>query len=84
MHRVLATYTIFTHTTIPLLLSVLQPYVPAYDTVPQYRIPDWIAETVHTRNVVTVNQTCVDYVRTIQEKLLQYRNEPDEYMKGTG
>eukprot|EP01035_Chromulina_nebulosa_P031324 gene31324-41746_t len=62
----------------------IKPYVPAYDTVPQYRIPEWIAETVYTRNVVTVNQNCVDYVRTIQGKLLQYRNEPDEYMKGTG
>ena len=33
----------------------IKPYVPAYDTVPSHRVPDWISETIATRNVVEVS-----------------------------
>ena len=33
----------------------IKPYVPAYDTVPSHRVPDWISETIATRNVVDVS-----------------------------
>jgi tRNA-Thr(GGU) m(6)t(6)A37 methyltransferase TsaA len=63
---------------------VLQPYVPAYDTVPEAegRIPEWIQETVHTRNTVTVLPACLDYVRSIKGRLVQYKDAPEEFMKG--
>jgi hypothetical protein len=62
-----------------------QPYVAAYDTVPEseYRIPEWIQDTVHTRNVVGVLPECMEQVRKIQGGLLQYRNAPDLFMQGT-
>jgi len=60
----------------------LQPYVPAYDTVPTFQVADWIADTINTRNAVTVHPACLDAIRSIQHKLIQYKNEPEEYMKG--
>eukprot|EP00597_Dinobryon_sp_UTEXLB2267_P009133 CAMPEP_0170094692 /NCGR_PEP_ID=MMETSP0019_2-20121128/27436_1 /TAXON_ID=98059 /ORGANISM="Dinobryon sp., Strain UTEXLB2267" /LENGTH=196 /DNA_ID=CAMNT_0010316129 /DNA_START=383 /DNA_END=969 /DNA_ORIENTATION=+ len=59
----------------------IKPYVPAYDTVPSFQVADWIADTINTRNTVTVNPACLETVRSIQHKLLQYKNEPEEYMK---
>ena len=62
----------------------LQPYVPAYDTVADgtSRIPAWIQETVYTRNTVNVRAQCVDYVRAVQSKLVQYKNAPEEFITG--
>jgi hypothetical protein len=58
--------------------------VPAYDTVPESegRIPEWIQETVYTRNTVTVLPACLESVRAIQGRLVQYKNAPEEFMKG--
>ncbi len=58
--------------------------MPAYDTVPESegRIPEWIQETVHTRNTVTVLPECLEYVRSIKGRLLQYKDAPEEFMKG--
>lgn len=62
-----------------------QPYVPAYDTVPagESRIPEWIQDTVYTRNTVNIAPHCEEYVKSIKGKLVQYKNEPEEYIKGT-
>jgi tRNA-Thr(GGU) m(6)t(6)A37 methyltransferase TsaA len=65
-----------------ILVSFCQPYVPSYDTVPEYRIPNWIKETVFTRNDVVVNPECVDAVKSIQKKLYQYKDDADEYILG--
>ena len=58
--------------------------MPAYDTVPEaeQRIPEWIADTVHTRNTVTVLPECLQQVQAIQSRLVQYRNQPEEFMRG--
>ena len=56
----------------------------AYDTVPpeDFRIPEWIKETVHTRNTVNIRPHCEEYVRKIQNKLVQYKNDPEAYLLG--
>ena len=41
----------------------IKPYVPAYDTVPCHRVPDWISETIATRNVVEVSAQVKQQVR---------------------
>lgn len=57
-----------------------QPYVPAYDTVADYRIPDWLADTVHTRNEVTVRPGVLDRVRALQGQLVQFRDAPEAFV----
>lgn len=56
--------------------------MPAYDTVPEFKIPEWIAETVFTRNEVTILPECVKYIHANKHRLKQYKNEPEEYIKG--
>ena len=65
-------------------LYTIQPYVAAYDTVPpeDFRIPEWIQETVYTRNTVNIRPHCAEYVRKIQNRLVQYKNEPEAYLQG--
>ena len=59
--------------------------MPAYDTVPaeDSRIPEWIQETVYTRNTVNIAPHCEEYIRKVQAKLVQYKNAPAEYIQGT-
>ncbi len=59
----------------------IKPYVPAYDTVTPYRIPEWIESTVVTRNKVTIAPECLIYLEKVQARLKQYRNEPMEYIQ---
>lgn len=59
----------------------IKPYVPAYDTVPDYRIPDWITETIDTRNTVIMSPLAVDKVGSMKKKLKQYKNDPDLFIK---
>ena len=40
----------------------IKPYVPAYDTVPSFRVPDWIAETIETRNTVVIAPDVLEQV----------------------
>lgn len=56
--------------------------MPAYDTTENFKIPDWIADSVFTRNTVTLEPSCVDYVHSIKHKLGHYKNEPEEFLKG--
>lgn len=61
----------------------IKPYVAAYDTVPDYKVPDWIADTVHIRNTVTpFTQATIDYVHTHKRRLVQYKDEPEEFLNG--
>lgn len=62
----------------------IKPYVAAYDTVPTetYRFPFWIAETIDTRNVVSLAPGVSDTVRYLARSLKQYKNAPDEFLKG--
>lgn len=59
--------------------------MPAYDTVPaeESRIPEWIQDTVYTRNTVNIAPHCVDYIRSVQGRLVQYKNAPEAYIQGT-
>ncbi len=58
--------------------------MPAYDTVPaeESRIPEWIQETVYTRNTVEIRPHCEEYVRKIQNRLVQYKNAPEAFILG--
>ncbi len=55
--------------------------MPAYDTVPEYRIPDWLADTVYTRNTVTVQKSVLDKVKSIQGRLYQFKNAPEAFVQ---
>ena len=59
------------------MVVLWQPYVPAYDNVPEglYRIPDWISETIYTRNTVTVLPRARDQVRGLVSQLRMYRDD---------
>ncbi|RYH15994.1 hypothetical protein EON65_30850 [archaeon] len=56
--------------------------MPAYDTVPAFRIPKWIEDTVFTRNDVHITAEAVNQVSKIKHRLRQYKNEPEEFIKG--
>eukprot|EP00600_Ochromonadales_sp_CCMP1393_P012469 CAMPEP_0175000156 /NCGR_PEP_ID=MMETSP0005-20121125/2440_1 /TAXON_ID=420556 /ORGANISM="Ochromonas sp., Strain CCMP1393" /LENGTH=164 /DNA_ID=CAMNT_0016254937 /DNA_START=98 /DNA_END=592 /DNA_ORIENTATION=+ len=60
----------------------IKPYVPAYDTVAECRIADWIADTVYTRNNVSIQPHCIEYVHKIQHRLVQYKNDADAFIRG--
>ena len=62
----------------------IKPYVAAYDTVPaqMYRVPDWIARTIETRNVVTAVPSVQEAVQRIAGSLKQYKHDPDAFMRG--
>lgn len=61
----------------------IKPYVPQYDTLPSSRVPDWIAETVGTRNEVFLkNGIREKSIPLIRSKCKLYRNEVDEFWAG--
>lgn len=62
----------------------IKPYVAAYDTVPSsnYRFPEWIADTIETRNVVTVAEEVWENVRRLSPSLKQYKNDHVAFMQG--
>jgi len=60
----------------------IKPYVPMYDTVsPEPRVPQWIMETIDTRNEVTVHKSVPDKVQRIEKKLRQYKNDGVAFLK---
>eukprot|EP01038_Epipyxis_sp_PR26KG_P008203 gene8203-11097_t len=60
----------------------IKPYVPAYDTVTPYHIPSWIEESVGKRNIVTITETAKNNIYSIQNKLVQYKNNPEQFIAG--
>jgi tRNA (adenine37-N6)-methyltransferase len=63
----------------------MKPYVPNYDTVEPCKIPQWILETIDTRNTVIFAPEALESARSKQlsSKLKQYRNQPDLYLQGS-
>jgi hypothetical protein len=54
-----------------------------YDTLPSSRVPDWIAETVDTRNEVTLKGNVREKSLTlIRTKCKLYRGDVDEFWAG--
>jgi tRNA-Thr(GGU) m(6)t(6)A37 methyltransferase TsaA len=43
----------------------IKPYVPAYDTVPIFKVPKWIEETIDTRNKVIVQNSIYNNINRI-------------------
>jgi tRNA (adenine37-N6)-methyltransferase len=62
----------------------MKPYVPNYDTVEPCKIPQWILETIDTRNTVLFALGAIESARSksVSSKLKQYKNEPDLYLQG--
>jgi len=58
----------------------IKPYVPAYDTVSPSKVPTWIAETIDTRNEVTISEKAKQSVHKIQKNLIQFKNDPDAFL----
>jgi len=59
-----------------------KPYVPAYDTVSSFKVPQWIAETIDTRNKVLVAPNVEESVLAIASKLKHYKNDAKLFMAG--
>lgn len=59
-----------------------QPYVPMYDTVTPCRVPDWIAETVETRNVVNLRLGVRDKLDQLVENCKLYKKDADAFLRG--
>eukprot|EP01035_Chromulina_nebulosa_P018355 gene18355-24048_t len=58
----------------------IKPYVPSYDSSNDYKIPQWIEETIDTRNAVTFLPSIINDVTKLQKKLKQFKNNIDGYM----
>ena len=61
----------------------IKPYVPAYDTVPDYKIPVWIAETILTRNAVEVDALVHEQVKQCSGAMREYKHQPELFLAGT-
>ena len=59
----------------------IKPYVSAYDSMPDARVPKWIDETIFTRNTVEVNAVVREQVHSLQSYLKQYFNEPGLFLR---
>jgi hypothetical protein len=59
----------------------IKPYVPSYDNVAPFTIPDWIQETIDTRNEVRVSVPRNAIVE-IANWLDLYHDDPDLYLTG--
>jgi hypothetical protein len=54
----------------------------AYDTVSSFKVPQWIAETIDTRNKVLVAPNVEASVLAIASKLKHYKNDAKLFMAG--
>ena len=59
----------------------IKPYVSAYDSMQDARVPKWIDETIFTRNVVEVDPVVKEQVVALQGQLKQYHNQPSLFLK---
>jgi hypothetical protein len=60
-----------------------QPYVSSYDSIANDRVPDWIVETIDTRNEVTVAPDIVEESSDSVDKFSKlYKNDHDQFWKG--
>lgn len=56
-----------------------------YDTVPgTCSVPDWIAETVDTRNVVQIRLGVREKLRSLISHCTLYKNDEEGFMQGGG
>lgn len=55
-----------------------------YDTVASgdVSVPDWIAETVETRNTVSLRLGVTDKVEKLSKKCKLYKNDPEAFLRG--
>ena len=59
----------------------IKPYVPIYDSVPNYRVPEWLLDHVYSRNEVTIHPDVPAQVEKIKGKLFHYLNEPEVFLQ---
>ena len=60
----------------------VKPYVPAYDTVPNFKVPTWISETIDTRNTVIMKAEAIEQANKIQSKFKHYKNNVILFLNG--
>lgn len=55
----------------------IKPYVHTYDSIPegQSRIPNWISETIYTRNIVTISEIAKVQARELCYLMSIYRDD---------
>lgn len=58
----------------------IKPYVPAYDNVSPYFIPDWITSSIGTRNAIIIDKTVREDVFRIQSKLKQFKDSSEKFL----
>lgn len=65
------------------LFIILQPYVPQYDSLVECRVPDWISDTIGTRNEVVLKSGLKEKsIRLIQSKCKLYQKDVDAFWAG--
>ena len=60
----------------------IKPYVPSYDTVKDVAIPEWIEETIDTRNNVTFRDNIFGHIEEICEWFDLYKNDAVGFRDG--
>lgn len=61
----------------------IKPYVPAYDNVSHFSIPQWIEETIDTRNEVRLHESVTPAkIATLSPWLDLYRNDSETFLEG--
>jgi|MDTB01.3.fsa_nt_gb tRNA (Thr-GGU) A37 N-methylase len=60
----------------------IKPFVEMYDSAPNAFFPQWIMETIHTRNKVVIKDDILAKVERFQKKLKQYKNDAPAFLQG--
>jgi tRNA-Thr(GGU) m(6)t(6)A37 methyltransferase TsaA len=61
----------------------IKPYVPSYDNVYPFTIPQWIEETIDTRNEVRLHESVTpDLIATLSPWLDLYRDDCETFLRG--
>ena len=60
----------------------IKPFVEMYDSAPNAVFPQWIMETIHTRNEVIIKDDILAKVERFQNKLKQYKNDAPAFLQG--
>lgn len=55
--------------------------MPIYDSIPNYRAPEWLVSYVNSRNEVSVHPDVLPQVEKIKARLCHYQNEPEVFIQ---
>ena len=59
----------------------IKPFVGMYDSAEDAVFPQWIMETIHTRNTVIIGDDILPKVERMQKKLKQFKNDAPAFLQ---